>query len=190
MQKPNNYADTQVGGDYIPVKLGGHTAIIKNVEETTSKTGKPMIKVSIDFDKSDVQPSYFMNSFKADIRPDKKWPFQATQYILSEDNSGACSKSFKSFITSVEKSNNSECVWGDGFADWFKNKKVGVVFGEVEEEYNGEVKLRRRIRFFCNYESAKNANIPDVKRIQNNSSSDSAPGFMSIPAGSDEEIPF
>jgi len=190
MQKPNNYAETQVGGDYTPVELGGHTAIIKNVEETTSKNGKPMIKVSIDFDKADSQPEYFMESFKADIRPDKKWPFQGTQYIMSEDSNGACSKSFKSFITSVEKSNNAECVWGDKFAAWFKNKKVGVVIGEVEEEYNGETKMRRRIRFFCNYDSAKTANVPDPKYLSGSAPSSSPAGFVNVPAGAEDEIPF
>lgn len=190
MQKPNNYEETQVGGDYTPVELGGHTAIIKNVEEMISKNGKPMIKVSIDFDKADSQPDYFMENFKADIRPDKKWPFQGTHYILSEDNNGACSKSFKTFISCVEKSNNSECVWGDKFAAWFKNKKVGVVFGEVEEEYNGETKMRRRIRFFCNYDNAKTANIPDAKLLNSSGSSSISSDFVNVPAGSEEEIPF
>lgn len=191
MNKPNNYEETQVGGDYIPVELGGHTAIIKNVEETTSKNGKPMIKVSFDFDKADSQPEFFMNSFKADIRPDKKWPFQGTNYIMAEDQNGACSKSFKSFITCVEKSNNAECVWGDKFAAWFKNKKVGVVFGEVEEEYNGETKMRRRIRFFCQYDNAKTAKVPDPKYLNGDSpSGNSSSDFMSIPDGSEDQIPF
>lgn len=190
MQKPNNYEETQVGGDYTPVELGGHTAIIKNVEEMTSRTGKPMIKVSFDFDKNDSQPEYFMQSFKADIRPDKKWPFQGTNYIMSEDQNGACSKSFKTFINCVEKSNNAECVWGDKFAAWFKNKKVGVVFGEVEEEYNGETKMRRRIRLFCQYDSAKTANVPDTKYLENTSNTSTSNGFVNVPDGSEDEIPF
>lgn len=192
MQKPNNYADTQVGGDYTPIALGGHTAIIKRVEETTSKNGKPMIKVAIDFDGADSQPSYFMNSFKADTREDKKWPYQATQYILSEDNEGKCSRSFKSFITSVEKSNNAECVWGEGFEKWFTNKKVGVVFGENEEEYNGEIKTRHRIRYFCDYSKAKEAAVPDKKYLTTTpaTTTTATADFVNIPAGTDEEIPF
>lgn len=191
MQKPNNYEETQITGDYTPVELGGHTAVIKNVEEMTSRTGKPMIKVSFDFDKADSQPEYFMQSFKADIRPDKKWPFQGTNYIMSEDQNGACSKSFKTFINCVEKSNNAECVWGDKFAAWFKGKKVGVVFGEVEEEYNGETKMRRRIRFFCQYDSAKTANVPDAKYLSESTSNTSTSnGFVNVPDGAEDEIPF
>ena len=29
MQKPNNYENTQASGDFIPVELGGHYAVIK-----------------------------------------------------------------------------------------------------------------------------------------------------------------
>lgn len=84
MQKPNDYDNTQAQGEYIPVELGGHKLVIKQVTETTSKTGKPMIVVCFDFAPDDVQPGYFMEQFKNDIRPDKKWPNQATQYILTE----------------------------------------------------------------------------------------------------------
>ena len=42
MQKPNNYDETQAGGDFQPVELGGHKLIIKQVSETKSKAGKDM----------------------------------------------------------------------------------------------------------------------------------------------------
>ena len=60
-----------------------------------SKNGKDMIKVSFDFAKNDKQPGYFEKAFRDDIRPEKKWPNQATQYILTEDAEGNCSRSFK-----------------------------------------------------------------------------------------------
>jgi len=195
MQKPNSYEETQTG-EFTPINLGGHTCIIKRVEETTSKTGKPMIKIAIDFDGNDSQPTYFMTSFQNDTREDKKWPYNGTQYILSEDKDGKCSRSFKSFITSVEKSNNCECVWGDGFASWFTGKRVGVVFGEVEEEYNGEIKTRRKIRYFCQYDKAATADIPEKKLLNagtgasTTTAQSGTPGFMNIPDGVMEEIPF
>ena len=36
MQKPNDYDITQAQGEYIPVELGGHKLVIKQVTETTS----------------------------------------------------------------------------------------------------------------------------------------------------------
>ena len=98
MNKPNNYDNTQAAGEFTPVELGGHKLIIKQVTETTSKTGKPMIVVLFDFAPDDKQPGYFMEQFKNDIRPDKKWPNQATNYILTEDNDGNCNRSFKTFM--------------------------------------------------------------------------------------------
>lgn len=190
MQKPNGYDNVQAGGDFTPIELGGHTAIIKRVKETTSRNGKPMIVAAIDFDAADAQPGYFSEAFKNDDREDKKWPYQGTQYILTEDQDGKCSRSLKSFITSVEKSNDSECVWGNGFENWFTNKKVGVVYGENEEEYNGEVKTRRRIRYFCQYDKAKGAKIPDKKLLKTNNATVSASAFVNVPAGIDDEIPF
>lgn len=191
MQKPTGYDETQANGGFTPVNLGGHTAVIKRVQETESKNGKPMIQVAIDFDGKDEQAGYFTQMFQSDNRADKKWPFQATQYILTEDQDGKCSRSFKSFITSVEESNNSECEWGKGFEGWFKNKKVGVVFGEVEEEYNDEIKTRRRIRFFCSYDKATTATIPAKKLYQPPAKPIlSTNEFMNIPDTTEEEIPF
>ena len=40
MQKPNNYDETQAGGDFQPVELGGHKLIIKQVSETSQKPEK------------------------------------------------------------------------------------------------------------------------------------------------------
>ena len=85
MKKPNNYENTQAQGEFIPVELGGHKMVIKSVEERMSKTNKPMIVVFFDFAPGDKQAGYFMESFKNDIRPEKKWPNQGTQYILTEE---------------------------------------------------------------------------------------------------------
>jgi len=194
MQKPNSYDSTQSQGGFTPIELGGHFAVVKKVEETTSSTGRPMIKVAIDFDKNDIQPEYFMESFKSDIRPEKKWPYQATQYILCEDNDGNCSRQFKTFVSAVEKSNNAQCVWGDGFAKWFTNKKIGVVYGEVEEEYNGQTNMRRRLRWFCEYSKADKAGVPEARYLSASSapaasvSTTGTPTFM--PETDSEEIPF
>lgn len=72
MKKPNNYENTQSLGEFTPVELGGHYLVVKEVLETKSSTGKEMIKVSFDFAQNDKQAGYFMESFKNDIRPDKK----------------------------------------------------------------------------------------------------------------------
>lgn len=192
MQKPNNYENTQAAGDFTPVELGGHKLVIKQVSEAKSKSGKDMIVVLFDFAPDDKQPNYFMDQFKNDIRPDKKWPNQATQYILTLDEKGECSRSFKTFTTCVEHSNAGFSIqWGDSFCKQFKDKRVGGVFGIVEEEYNGERKKKRKLRWFCSSDKAYDAPIPDDKLLTNEGFSP-APGgdFMNIPDSINEELPF
>lgn len=191
MQKPNSYDDVKVG-DFVPVELGGHHAIIKDVKEQKSSTGKDMIVVAIDFASNDKQAGYFMNSFENDIRPDKKWPYQAVQYIVVLGTDGKTSSAFKRFITAFEESNGCEAVWGEAFCKQFKGKRIGVVYGNVEEEYNGEVKMRRKISYFCKDSAVDTAKVPK-DRLLNNGSRATTPsngGFMSIPDNAEEEIPF
>jgi hypothetical protein len=195
MQKPSGYDEVQVGGDFTPVELGGHHLVIKGVREQDSKTGKPMIVVAFDFAKNDRQPGYFSDMFEKDIRPEKKWPNNGTQYIMTMDyqDETKTSRSFKSFITSVERSNNMIVEWGDKFCDQFTGKKVGGVFGIVEEEYDGKVSKKHRLRWFCEDNRADSASVPEPKLLNGSTSSTAASnddGFMHVPAGSGEKIPF
>lgn len=200
MQKPNNYENTQAQGEFTPVELGGHKLIIKQVNETASKKGKPMIVVLFDFAPDDIQPGYFTKQFRDDIRPDKKWPNQATHYILTEDENGDCSRSFKTFITCVEHSNSGFTTqWGDAFAKQFKNKKIGGVFGHQMDYYDGKEKEKRVLRWFISVDKVADAKIPEMSETQayknhiNGYAPGSTPagdGFMNIPDDIDEELPF
>lgn len=191
MQKPNNYDATQAGGDFTPIELGGHHLIIKQVVEQKSSTGKDMIVVIYDMAKGDKQPEYFSKQFAEDIRPDKKWPIAGRQYITVIGNDGNCTRNFKSFITSVEKSNSGFTTqWGDTFASQFKGKRVGGVFGEVEDEYNGKTSMRRRLRWFCSDDAVEAAKIPEAKRLPTSGVAMPGRDFIAVPDTDDEEVPF
>ncbi len=196
MQKPNSYEETQAQGEFIPVNLGGHYIVIKQVEELKSSTGKDMIKISFDFDQNDSQPGYFMESFKNDIRPDKKWSNQATQYTLVYDNEGKTSRSFKTFCSCVEHSNPGfTVVWGDNWGAQFKNKKIGGVFGEEMDWYNGAEKRKRVLRWFVSTDKVDGATIPDMAYTKAWKERPVTPqpgedGFMNVPDEIDSELPF
>ena len=100
--EPESYP---VLGEFIPIILGGHHLIIKAVKEMLSKNGKEMIVVYVDTAPGDSQPGLFGQEFASDIRPAKAWPRAGRMYIVVTDDNGNCSRSFKSFVTSVEKSN-------------------------------------------------------------------------------------
>lgn len=200
MNKPNNYENTQAAGEFTPVELGGHKLVIRQVNETKSKTGKPMIVVLFDFAREDKQAGYFEKMFRDDIRPDKKWPNQATQYILSEDENGNCSRSFKTFITCVEHSNNGFVTqWGDGFEKQFTGRMLGGVFGPQMDYYDGKEREKRVLRWFVSMDKVADAPVPDMSETRayknhlagyNPNATPAGDGFMNIPDGIDEELPF
>lgn len=201
MQMPNNYKETQAAGEFTPIALGGHYLVIKQVEELSDRNGNPMIKVSYDTADNDSQPHYFANQFRNDIRPDKKWPSNGVTWINVNDQDGKCSRTFKGFTTSVEKSNPGfSIVWGDQFAASLKNKLIGGIFREELGVYKGKETHQRKIAWFCANEKVAEANIPDAYETKEHKSwkesggITSAPadkdGFMNIPDGVDEELPF
>ena len=197
MQKPNNYDATQESGSFTPVELGGHHMIIKQVSETKAKSGKAMVVVLFDFAKNDKQADYMKNDFDRDTRDEKKWPRTGTEYIVVEDKDGNCSRKFKTFISCFEKSNNCQAVWGEKFTAQFKGKKIGGVFGEVENEYNGKVTMRHELRYFCQDSAADGASIPSPQYLNGSSpapkesgTENASNGFMNVPEDSEDEIPF
>lgn len=204
MLKPKNYENTPAAGENEPVELGGHIMVIKLVEETKSKSGKDMVKVYLDFAEDDRQPGHFENQYDCDGRPDKKWPNQATQYILVNDDNGNCNRSFKAFVTSAESSNEGLIIqWGDGFCHCLRNKRIGGVFGEQMDYYKeqGRELKKRVLRWFCSVDKAADAAIPkmsETKAYKEYKRGGGAPnygtpdgdGFMSIPDGIGDELPF
>lgn len=166
MIKPNNYENVSTG-EFTPVTPGGHHLIIKQVKEAKSKSGKDMLVVAVDMAANDIQPLYFSKLFEGDARPDRKWPHAGTIYVVSTDNAGQCTRNFKTFITSFEHSNNVQCTWDNGpqFVQQFAGKRIGGVFGIVEEEYNGERKKRCLLRWFCDDSKADGAKVPDAKLL-------------------------
>lgn len=166
MNKPMNY-ETVSTGDFTPVTPGGHHLIIKQVKEAKSKSGKDMLVVAVDMAPNDKQPLYFSKMFEEDIRPEKKWPHAGTIYVVSTDDKGQCTRNFKTFITSFEHSNGVQTTWGDGpaFTNQFAGKKIGGVFGIIEEEYNGERKKRCLHRWFCDDSKADSAKVPEPRLL-------------------------
>lgn len=184
MIKPNNYEEVQAMGEYTPINLGGHKLVIMNVEECAASTGNQYIKVSFDTAKDDVQPNYYSNQYKQDTRDNKKWSGVTT--VFPTDNEGKTSRAFKTFCTSVEKSNAGfKMVWGEKFCEALKGKAIGGVFGE--EEYHdsfGELKTARKLRWFRSIESVMDADVPAKKTLEK----DGAPAYNPYTAPSFEEI--
>ena len=201
MKKPDGYDEAQASGEFTPVELGGHYAVVKQVSETQSSTGKDMIVVLFDFMDPDKQSGYFQKIFNDDTRDPRKWPFNGSRYILVADYNDPkkTSRNFKTFCTCIEKSNDYTIQWGGkNWAQQFKGKKIGVVYGEEEHEYEGRVSMRHVPKWFCRWDAVKEAQTPAPKYLNGSGPArptSSAPttdenGFMSVPEGADDDIPF
>lgn len=201
MNKPNGYDEASTNREFTPVELGGHYAVVKQVSERQSSTGKDMIVVLFDFCSPDAQANYFMESFKNDVREEKKWPFNGSKYIMVNDynDPNKTSRAFKTFCTSVEKSNKYSIQWGG--KDWakqFVGKKVGVVYGEEESEFDGRISMRHVPKWFCSIDTVKTAGIPAPRYLNGSSPAnakkpDEQTGdadFMDLTKVDVEEIPF
>lgn len=130
MNKPFGYDEASVYGEYKPLPSGGYVCVIKQVREQLSRNGRPMVVISLDIFEGE-NKSYYEKSYRADTRPDKKWGCNV--YQLTEDENGKCTSGFKTFITSVEKSNPGfQTVWGDGFCQAFKGRMIGGLFGREQ----------------------------------------------------------
>lgn len=197
MKKPNGYDETRESGTFDLVELGGHYAVVKQVSETQSSTGKDMIVVLFDFDKNDKQAGYHSQAFNNDSREEKKWPFNGSKYIMVHDfnDPNKTSRAFKTFCTCIEKSNNYSIQWGG--ASWgaqFKGKKIGVVYGEEENSYDWKTFMRRVPKWFCNIDGVATARVPEAKYLPGHNSQPvvtDANGFIAVPENADgEDIPF
>ena len=103
---------------------------------------------------------------------------------------GRTSKKFKQFCTSIERSNNSQIEWGAKFEQSIVGKVVGGVFGE--EEYldtANNVKTARKLFWFRSVDGIQDVNVPNKRTLEGTGTS--APdGFVNIPEGIDEDLPF
>ena len=208
MQKPKGYEEAQAGQGRPQITPGGHHLIIKQVNETTSKSGKPMIVVLFDFAPNDAHKGMLMEEFKADTRSDKKWPHRGTAYIMVQDyqDPDKTSRNYKTFCTCFEKSNDVKINWTDNAQAWaaqFKDKRIGGAFGKVHDVYNGRETIKTEMRWFITDQSVEGCEPPaekflslsqqnelDSYKQQDNGTPSTADGFITIPDGVDAELPF
>ena len=188
MNKPEDFDGVQAYGDYTPLPAGGYYCKVIKVEKTQSSTMKPMLKIYIDIVDGEYK-DYYAESYKSDTRDPKKWG--CIVYQLIYDNEGKTSRGFKTFITSVEESNNVSMQWGDKFENFLKNKLIGGLFRR--EEYmkqDGTPAWSTKCFAFRSISSIENGvPIPEDKPL-----AQTAPGPYSfkaaIPALSDDDLPF
>jgi hypothetical protein len=196
MNKPAGYDDVNIDITEKPT-VGGHKCIIVKVIEQKSSTGKEQLEIWLDMAGDDSQPMLFSNQFMANTNENKKWPCRF--WITSYETEDFGKRSLKRFVTAAEDSNASFFVqWGPVFADCLKGKRIGVVFGEEENDWNGRIFTLVKPRYFCGILKLDEQPIPEKKTLKPETAAfkpaagiNGQEGFLQVPDGlGDEGLPF
>ena len=134
-----------------------------------------------------------MKQYEADTRENKRYAGMTVLFV--EDFDGNCSRQLKALVTSAERSNAGFTVqWGEDFCKCFVGKKIGGVFGEEEYISGDDVKKSTKLRWFTSVDKVVDAEVPKLKEIpaekRPQAQQATNDGFMTIPDGIDEELPF
>lgn len=189
-RKPKDYDSVKVGEARI-LPAGGYICKILNAEETTSRNGKPMLKVSFDIDEGEFK-GYFKDLFKgwkgnSDDPATVKWPFTGTKWVMFYNTEGKTNRDFKSFCTALEDSGTK--VWiNDTFdVNGLRGATLGILFRREEHEYNNARSWRTVPVGFRSVKTIEEGtyNVPADKALPEQVLSDTD-SFEAL----DEDLPF
>lgn len=152
------------------LKLGGHICKILKVgieKVLSKKTGNELnfLKLEIDIETPDEQAGFYRRKFESDTQAnalEAKWKGYYRLLIPTNDSEEIIKSNFKSFITSIERS-NSGYKW-----NWEEKTLVGKIFGGVFglEEFiaaDGRKIAFARCRFIRSVDKIEEVPIPKVK---------------------------
>lgn len=169
-KKPKDYDSVKIGEPRI-LPAGGYICKILNAEETESRGGKPMLKVSFDIDEGEYK-GYFRDLFKgwkesSDDPATVKWPFTGTKWVMFYNSEGKTNRDFKSFCTALEDSGTK--VWiNDTFdVNGLRGATLGLIFRREEHEYNNARSWRTVPVGFRSVKTIEdgNYNVPEDKPL-------------------------
>ena len=169
-KKPKDYDSIKIGEPRI-LPAGGYICKILNAEETESRNGKPMLKVSFDIDEGEYK-GYFRDLFKgwkesSDDPATVKWPFTGTKWVMFYNSEGKTNRDFKSFCTALEDSGTK--VWiNDTFdVNGLRGATLGMIFRREEHEYNNARSWRTVPVGFRSVKTIEdgNFNVPEDKPL-------------------------
>lgn len=194
IKKFSDYEQTKGYGDYERLPKGGYVLAIKAAQLMQNSMGE-YIKVSADVYEGEYA-QFFTREYKAQQSEDKKWHCNYLLNVPKDDGSeqdGWTKRKFKTFTEALEDSNE-----GYHF-DWdeqkFKGKLIGGLFNEREYEgRNGNIRRATNWGGVCAVSKIREGNykLPADKLLNKGyaAAPASSDGFMTIPDGDDEELPF
>ena len=203
MQKFGGYDDAKKqaqasGTSKLPA--GGYVCKVIGVKYTKGEEGKSdFIEIQFEIAEGEYK-GFFQKQYEANTNEDKKYKGRTKIYIPTDDGSekdGWTKKTFAGWTNAFEESNEGY-LWDWDEKKW-KNKLIGIVFGETGTVISGRDVVYTEARFAVSAEKIRSGNYPAAKfKAKNgypsdggsaNSGSDNN-GFLNIPEGAVEDLPF
>ena len=177
---------------------GGYICKVMDVKYMEGQgDNSDQIKIMFDIEEGDFK-GYFKKKYEANTNEDKKWPGTASIWVPKDDGSekdGWTKNAFARWTNAFEESNKGY-VWDWDEKKW-KNKVIGIAFGETGTVINGKEILYTEARHAESTESIKADTYYHEKFKAKNgyngnqqATSDNKDDFLDVPAGTDEKIPF
>lgn len=187
------------GGAKLPA--GAYVCKVLAVKYENSTDGMSD-RIAVQFDVNEgEQKDFFKKQYEANTSEDKKWKGSVRIYVPTDDGSEKdawTKRSFASWTDSFEKSNPGYS-WDWDESKW-KNKIVGIVFGTTGTVISGRNITYTEPRFPVDAETVRSGKAPEARFKAKNGYKEStsgsqnqpvdADGFLQVPEGVEEEIPF
>lgn len=190
----DSYGRTQAYKDYEQLPKGGYVLKIMGAEVCENRIGQ-YVKISCDIAEGEYK-DFYAKEYRAQKAEDKKWHCNYLLNVPNDDGTeedGWTARRFKTVTEALEASNARYHF------DWdeqkFKGKLIGGLFNEREYKKNdGSVAKATNLAQLCAVEKIREGKfkIPADKPLKENASGSqtSNDGFMNIPDGADEALPF
>ena len=197
--KPQGYDEARAfTGEFASLPAGCYVCVIKQASMVKTQNGRDQIAILFDIAEGE-QKGFYDRQFKAARLqdPEAKWKGVHKQIM-----DGSSLPFFKGMMTSIERSNPGfSFPWGQKDNEkTLVGKKFGAIMGR--EEFltsGGEKRMATKIAQIRSIDGLKDAKVPEDKLLGDDAGAASAPpqygpadenGFMNIPDGIDEELPF
>lgn len=187
MNKPEGYDDISINTNG-KLTVGGHKCIVVKVIEGKSKSGKEQLEIWLDTAGDDTQPSFYSNQYMNNTSETKKWPCRV--WITGYETEDYGKRNLKKFHTALEDSNaNFFIQWGNAYAASIKGKRIGCVFREEENEWEGRITTLIKPYYFRDVAKVLDEPVPEKKTLARPVTGTEE--FMQVPDGlGDEGLPF
>ena len=199
MKQFNGLAEAQeaaksMGGQRLPA--GAYVCRVLGVKFQEGENGNSdMIQVQFDIEEGELK-GFFKKQYEESTQEDKKYKGKFTIYCPKDDGSekdGWTKKAFGGWINAFEESNPGY-KWDWDETKW-KNKVLGIVFGETGTVIDGNAIVYTEARFGTSVDTVREGKAPVAKFKEKNGYKEAVAAtqsteFMNVPANVEEELPW